>query len=737
MKSNRPIFFASVVIVLAALAVYSNTFRVPFLLDDFPSVLENPSITKLWPLSGPLTPPSEHGVTVSGRPLLNLSVACNYALSGRDVWSYHAVNLLIHAVAGLVLFGLIRRTLLRPVLAEKFLGLALPVAFVTALLWTLHPLQTEAVTYIIQRAESLMGLFYLLALYAFVRSVDSSRPRVWQAVSMGACLLGAGCKEVIVTAPAVIFIFDRTFVAQSFGEAWRQRRWYYVGLMATWLPLAWWLLSTGGNRGGTFVYTPTAFVPYWLIQLEAITRYLQLAIWPQPLIFEYGLPKVEHLSAVAPQAMLVLGLLGATGWALWKRPVLGFLGASFFLILSPTSVVPGITQVIVEHRMYLPLAAVLALLVGSGVGWLGRRALVVLAAVTILAGWQTYRRNADYRDDLTLWGDSVAKCPASARAQGCLGIAYFNRGRLAETLRHYEESCRLDPHSSLVHYNLGLTFVRLEKRAEAVAQYAEAVRIEPSYAKAHAELAVALLTLKRPAEALPHLKIALDFEPDRAEIHCAAGRAMVELGRLPNAVAAYERAIKLHPDYAEAESNLGATLFTMRQTPEAIRHLERSLQLDPGLADAHFNLGLVLASLSRADEATGHYTEAVRLKPDHVDARLNLGILLAQSGQVEKALGQLQEVVRLKPNLAEGQANLGLAQAEAGQMPAAIASYETALRLQPDYAVAHYNLGNALLTERRWTEAKQHFAEAVRLSPDFGAAREMLEQMNALPEGPR
>ena len=735
MKSNRPIFLAGTLIVLAALAVYSNTFRVPFLLDDFPSVLENPSITKLWPLSGPLTPPAKHGVTVSGRPLLNLSVAFNYALSGRQVWSYHAFNLLVHVLAGLILFGLVRRTLLRPVLAEKFSGLALPVAFVTALLWTLHPLQTEAVTYIIQRAESLMGLFYLLALYAFVRSVDSSRPRVWQAVSIGACGLGAGCKEVIVTAPVVIFLLDRTFVARSFGEAWRLRRWYYAGLLATWLPLAWFVLSTGGNRGGTFVFTPAAFVPYWLIQLEAITRYLQLAVWPQPLIFEYGLPKVGHLSAVAPQAILVLGLLGATVWALWKRPVLGFLGASFFLILSPTSVVPGITQVIVEHRMYLPLAAVLALLVGGGVLWLGRRAWVVWAAVAILAGWQTYRRNADYRDDLTLWGDSVAQCPASARAQGCLGIAYFNRGKLSEALRCYEESFRLDPHSSLVHYNMGLTFVRLGKIQEAAAHYAEAVRIEPSYVKARAELAVALITLKRVPEALPHLSFALKTAPDRAEIHSAAGRAMVELGRLTGAVAAYQKAIELNPDYAEAEANLGAALFMLKQTAEAIRHLERSLQLDPELADTHFNLGLVLASELQGKEAMKHYTEAVRLNPDHVDARLNLGVLLAQSGQLEEALTNLQEVVRLKPDLAEGHANLGLAQAEAGRVAAAITSYETALRLQPDYAVAHYNLGNALLTERRWAKAKHHFAEAVRLSPDFGAAREMLEQMQNLPAG--
>lgn len=734
MKINRPIILAGFIIVLAALAAYHNTFRVPFLMDDASSILENKSIKQLWPLSVPLSPPPDYGLTVSGRPLLNLSVAMNYALSGADVGSYHAVNLLIHVLAGLVLFGLVRRTLLRPVLAEKFAAHALPAALVVALLWTLHPLQTEAVTYIIQRAESLMGLFYLLAIYAFVRSVDSARPRAWQAVSIGACLLGAGCKEVIVTAPVVIFLFDRTLVAGSFREAVRQRWGYYLGLLATWVPLMWWVLSTGGNRGGTFVFTPEAFGNYWLIQLEALTTYLRLAAWPRPLVFEYGLPQRDHWTAVVPHAVVVLVLLGATIWALWRRPVAGFLGASFFLILAPTSLMPGITQVIVEHRMYLPLAAVVALFVGLVVGRLGRRGLVALAVLALLAGWLTYRRNADYENDLTLWRDTVEKCPTSARAQGCLGTAYYNRGQLEEAKIHYQESCRLDPSSNLAFFSLGLTLERMGRKEEAVPCYAEAVRLQPKYAQAHSQLAAALVSLKRVREAMPHLQIALGSFGGRADIQNTFGLALVELGRWPEAVAAYERALRLQPDYAEAEGNLGAALFMLQKPAEAIRHLERALQLDPSLADAHFNLGLVQANESRLAEAMSHYAEAVRLKPGHVEARLNLGVLLAQSGRVEEALAQLQEAVRLKPDFAEAHANLGLAQAVAERTEQAVASYETALRLKPGYAVAHYNLGNALLTLQRWSEAKRHFAEAVRLAPDNTAAREMLDQLQTLPD---
>jgi hypothetical protein len=182
---SRSTGLAGVVIVLAALAVYYNSFSGPFIYDDVVSITENPTIRHLWPVGRVLSPPVH--LPVTGRPLLNLSLALNYALSGDAVWSYHALNLLIHVLAGLTLFGLVRRTLLRqgyggqalqqPVLSKQFGEASMPLAFVVALLWVVHPLQTECVTYVTQRAESLMGLFYLLTLYCFVRGADATGER--------------------------------------------------------------------------------------------------------------------------------------------------------------------------------------------------------------------------------------------------------------------------------------------------------------------------------------------------------------------------------------------------------------------------------------------------------------------------------------------------------------------------------------------------------------------------------
>jgi hypothetical protein len=167
---------AIVVAVFAALALlaYHNTFSVPFVFDDIPTIQENASIRSLAALGEVLMPNQAGGVTTSGRPVVNLSFALNYALSGYRVWTYHVVNLAIHFGAALCLFGLVRRTLRTPRLVARFGDAADVLALGIAGLWLLHPLQTESVTYIVQRAESLVSLFYLLTLYAFVRGAGRS-----------------------------------------------------------------------------------------------------------------------------------------------------------------------------------------------------------------------------------------------------------------------------------------------------------------------------------------------------------------------------------------------------------------------------------------------------------------------------------------------------------------------------------------------------------------------------------
>ena len=654
-----------VILVAGAVAVYSRTFSVPLLFDDNSAIVGNMTI-RHW--STAFWPPGNSAA--SGRPILNLSLAINYAISGMAVWSYHALNLAIHVLAGLTLFGIVRRTL-----TPRAGPAAALIAFSAALLWTLHPLQTESVTYIVQRAESLMGLFYLLTLYGFIRAVEANGlpRRLWFALSVAACLLGMATKEVMVSAPLIVLLYDRTFAAGSFREAWHRRRGLYITLAATWLPLAGLVASAGWDRNGTSGFdvgiTPWA---YWMTQFEAVTRYLWLSVWPHPLVFEYGTFWANLSTGVALYALVVVVLAAAVLVALWRWPAWGFLGAWFFMILAPTSVMPGRIQMIVEHRMYLPLAAMMTLAAMGIHTAVRRQSWVVFAALAFGLGMLTVRRNEDYRSELTIWSDTVSKRPSNARAHNSLGVAWSKLpGRLNEAIAEYETAVHLQPEDAEAHNNLGVALSHLPgRRNDAAAQFEAALRLQPDYAEAHNNLGLAWSRLP---------------------------------GRLNEAIAQYEAALRLQPDYAVAHNNLGLALSQLPgRLKDATAQFETAVRLQPDYAGAHNNLGLAWSQLpGRLNDAVTQFEAAVRLQPDSVEAHYNLGNAWSQLPErLPDAITQYKETLRLKPDFAPGWHNLGTIWFRLGDFPAAAAAFREEVRLSPNDPAARQALTAALQQTR-------------------------------------
>jgi len=732
--SRRPVLAAAAFLALAAAAAYHNTLGVPFVFDDTGSIVDNPTIRHLWPVARILSPPPNQ--TVSGRPLLNLTVALNHALSGNRTWSYHACNLLIHIAAGLALFGVVRRTLEQ---IERWRAGALPAAFGAALLWTLHPLQTEAVTYAIQRAESMMGLFYLLAFYGFIRSADSTVPGRWRAFSIVCCFLGAMVKEVTATAPVLLLLYDRTFVAGSFSAAWRQRRRFYLGLAAIWPLLAFLVAGGGGNRGGTIGFgVGVAWWAYGLTQFQAVARYLWLSIWPHPLIFEYGTFWIKHAAEVIPFAAIVVALAAATLAALWKRPVAGFFGAWFFCILAPTSLVPGTTQMIVEHRMYLPLAAIVVPAVLGLQAALGRRGLFAALALAAGLGAVTERRNADYRTAQALWRDTVIKRPSNASAHNNLGCVLKDQNRIPEAVAELNRALQLEPDQAEAHYNLAAALLQTGDVAGAIAQFREAVRDQPDYAAAHNNLGAALTQAGQPAEAIPEYEAALRLKPDYPPAHDNLGTALAEMNRGPEAIAQFREALREDPDYAEAHCNLGAALAQAGKLSEAVAEYEAALRLEPDYPKAHNNLATALAKMNRLTDAIAQFQQAVRSKPDYAEAHFNLGDAFVQAGRLPEAIAEYETALRLKPDYAEARNNLGTALLQTGRLTDAIAQFQQAVQAKPDYAAAHFNLGGALAQAGRLPGAVVEYQAVLRLDPDHAGAHNnlgtILVQLGRVPE---
>ncbi|MBI3333486.1 MAG: tetratricopeptide repeat protein [Candidatus Omnitrophica bacterium] len=486
--------WASLLIIASGVAAYRNSLSGPFIYDDLPLIANNGSIRDLWPPWKPLYP-SPQFETLAYRPVHNLSLAVNYALGGLNVRGYHLMNLAVHLLSALLLFGIVRRTLRGSRLKERYGPLSMQAALTIALLWVVHPLQTESVTYLYQRAESLMGLFYLATLYGVIRGIGSPQRRGWHALAMGACVLGMGCKQVIITAPLLAALYDRIFLSGSWRELFRQRKGLYLGLAAAAWGAFGLLLAVGANKNWAnsgFAFKGISPWDYLLTQPGVILHYLKLSLWPRPLVLDYNWPVARSVKEILPPALAVAGLGCATLWALRRRPEAGFLGAWFFLILSPTSTFIPNRDPAVEHRMYLPLAAVIALVVIGGIEALRalfpfRRRLArnlaigLAAASAITLGAMTLRRNQDYRSETAIWSDVVEKRPQNPRAHSTLGAYLAEQGRLEEAIRHQEKALSIDPTHAQAHVNLGNALFRQGKLEEAARHYEEAARLCPGW----------------------------------------------------------------------------------------------------------------------------------------------------------------------------------------------------------------------------------------------------------------
>ncbi|HTS16689.1 MAG TPA: tetratricopeptide repeat protein [Verrucomicrobiae bacterium] len=586
--------FVPVLIIAVGFWAYHNSFHGPFIFDDGPSITDNPHIRHLWPLFDAMSAPP--GSPVDGRPVVCLTLALNYAWGGLNVRGYHAFNLMVHVASALVLFGIVRRTLQARKSHGRFGNAAGWLAAAIALIWEVHPLQTESVTYVVQRTELLMGLFLLLTLYCALRGATSTRPLVWCVGAVASCALGMGSKEVMVCAPLIVLLYDRVFLAASFRELWQRRGGLYLGLAATWLILAGLVARKTREATGLGVHGITSW-NYLKTEAGVIVYYLQLSLWPKNLVIDYyDWPITSSLRSALVPGAIVVGLLGATVCAFRRRPELGFLGAWFFLVLAPTSsFLPSFGEVAAERRMYLPLAAVITAVV-LGAFALGKRfftnrrgaVLGCLAGGCLVATLMslTIQRNRDYRSALAIWQDALQKRPHNARAHDNLGVTLVHLGRVAEAVEHYQAELQIEPGYLGGHYNLGIALATLGRPEEAVEQYQQALLIRPGYADAHNNLGIAL----------------------------------IQVGRLPEAIEHFEEALRLNPHLADAHYNLGIALAQTGRLPEAMGHWEQALRIEPDNADIHFNLAHALELMHHTADAADQYRLALKFRPDFTAA---------------------------------------------------------------------------------------------------------------------
>ncbi|GAB4242286.1 MAG: hypothetical protein OHK005_06010 [Candidatus Methylacidiphilales bacterium] len=505
---------------LAVAAVYANSFGGIFVFDDYPSILHNPFLRDLSQASHWFTAPTD--TTMAGRPLGALSIAITVWLGGFRTWPFHLGNIALHVINSLLVFGIARR--LFELADQPLIGGNHRAAFFAALLWAVHPIQTNAVTYIIQRAESLMALGVLLSVYAFLRANDQTtrHPVSWLMVSLAGSFSGILSKETAVVAPLLILLLDRAWFRTSFLSAWKARPWFYAGLLASWLMLA--LLVSGGHRMESVGFGFDTF-PWWRYLLEQgpiVLTYLKLMFYPSPLIFAAYLRDDTSIGSLLPTALLVAALVFASLILYAKRPALGLAPLAFFLILAPTSsILPIITEPYAEHRLYLASFPLLAFAVWGTARWAAQatfqpdRRILALGGMTlaVMLAALTFLRNSLFHDAAQLWADVVQKQPYNSKGWNNLGEAFVARGELASAEDAFSAAIQAQPENHIARFNLGVVRAHLGRHEEAIATYQRALQTKPDFPAAFASAAHSLIQLGRLEEADYVLAQALALDP--------------------------------------------------------------------------------------------------------------------------------------------------------------------------------------------------------------------------------
>lgn len=666
-------------ILLAGLLAYSNSFAGKFLLDDRVGILENEQIKHPWP-PWPLLK--------SRRPVVALSLAFNYALGGLKPWGYHFFNLAVHLLSAMLLFGVVRRTMSLGRMKHASRETASWFAVSVALLWVIHPLQTQSVTYVIQRSESLMGLFYLATLYCMIRGASSAKPLLWYGMSVACCALGMGSKAVMVTAPVIMLLYDRVFLSRSMTELIKRRWMLHLGLVATWNVLVFCGVFRGVLNPSTdnvtvgFGLEGISPLDYAMTQPGVIVHYLRLALWPQELCLDYGWPIVNGYREIVLSGIAVLALVIGVVWAFLRKPWLAFTGAWFFIILGPTSSFIPIKDPAFEHRMYLPLAAVLIVIVAMVVrlmslasnrlGWgvQPRRMVLFLLMLIVcsMLGAATYRRNALYHDPVLIWQDTVDKAPHHARAHNTLGWVLLEKGRVGKAIRKFQDAIARDSGFAAAHANLGIALLQKRDYRRAIEAFRKAFEVDPREfgAMFHLKLANAYYLAGEHTSAIESFESVMDIDPEacRESDYLHLGNALKIRGRLDEAVAAFQKSVEINPNYDKGHYSLGDVLSRRNDVEGAIAAYRKALRINPRYFEANVRLGILLDFEGRPSEAVDCYQKALRYDSDMVnsavrlEARYQLGASLMKLQRFDEAAASFRAALRIDSNHSGSQRGL-------------------------------------------------------------------------------
>jgi len=684
----------------------------------------------------------------------------NYAYSGLEPWSYHLFNTFVHFLASVALFAFTFLVSKQQSGHQQSTSKSFGIAMAVSLIWAAHPLNTQAVTYVIQRAESLAGLMLFLFLLLYGHAALAMRPTreskvtvrgkagKWKAWSLfglafTAFLTGSLCKETMVMALPIAMVYDRAMLSNSWMESFRARGWFWLLCAAPIIaavPIVWpSLFSTDSTVG--FNMKSISWWEYVRTQPEVLLHYLQLAVVPFPQCFDYGWPASNRTSSIVFSGALVVSTMIALVACFRTFPWWCFWGIAIALYLAPTTLIP-LQDLAVEHRMYVPLAFLLI----AVVTWVSLQAerrgailgrligFVSVIVVVILFSSLTIARNAMYSSATLMWQDVISYVHHSGRESMWLGRAYANLGEALAADRQWEES--------------------IEASEKAISEHAFSAEV-------HGNLVRAYIATNRLDQAQHHLDIALAAKPNSARLVQQAGLIAAAKQNFPAAINHFENAESLAPQDVIIKNNLARALAQAGQTSRAIEVYRDAIRVDVQHAPSHSHLVELLIDKKDLEDASRQVTAYRERFPTDVQAIWLSGLVAFLSGDPKAAL-EVWDIIKQKPpprfhffrgnaHLQLGQINEAISayQAELIQDPRSVESllnlggvfaasdparaetyYIQVIHLAPNYLDARYNLAIVQIKLNKQDVATSSLQNLLKIDPKYGAAIKLLDLLN-------
>ena len=679
------------VILILTLLVYIPAITAGFIWDDDKFLTENPLIKAsngLYRFWFTTEAPDYF-------PLTSTSLWIEWRLWGMNASGYHVVNILLHIVSSFLIWLVLER-------------LKIPGAWLAALIFAVHPVNVESVAWITERKNTLPMVFYLLSILLYLKFESSEDNRFYK-LSLGVFLLALLAKTSVVMLPVVLLMcawWQRGKISRK--DVFRSIPFFALSGILSFVTV--WFQYNRAIRMD--IVRADDFLSRLTIAGKAVWFYLYKAVLPYQLSFVYPRWKTGVSGMISYIPLLLLAGLMILFWYYrkgWGRPFLfglGYFVVTLFPVLGFFDIYFMRFSLVADHWQYFSIISVIALMVGlishAAQKDRFRRPAIALGVIAVcLFSFLTWSQAKIYKDQETLWEDTLIKNPTSKLALNNIGAIRKQQGKYDEAAKHFSAALRTNPDDSEAHYNMGVVLEAQGKLEEAAKHYSEALKTRPN----------------------------------DAEIHTILGEIRKQQGKLDEAVRHYSQVLKIKPSDIQTLMTVGMLLGQQGKTAEAITQFSEVLKINPDNAVAHFNTGLALAQQGKFEEAVKSYSQAVKIRPDYVEAHYNLGITLARQGNTPKAIEHFSEVIRIDPNNEKAHYSLGIAQRTLGDTEKAVRHFSEAVRIKPDYLKAQYSLGAMLEQQGKLDDALLHYAEVLRIAPDFPEKDRLKKLLNEKKQG--